>query len=252
MNSVLLTIAGLAPCVVGLAICVALLRRFHPEESFGNVGFTVFCGLLTVPVAILIAVVFDLFSGVFAGSLLAFETYDAFVVAGFAEECARGVLLRFRLGFRRQQASSSYCLICGAIVGLGFAMIENPGYCIDRGWSATWERAITSVPFHALAGSIVGYACGLSLFRKNLLWLLAGAACMTLLHGFNNFNWSAIYAGSDPGTSQELPKTGLAGLLVSGWPSNLATVFVCGVVVFLLARRFGYSAPRVTVSDVAS
>ena len=127
-------------------------------------------------------------------------------------------------------------------MGLGFAAFENTGYCITKGWSAVWERAITSVPFHALAGAIVGYAVGYSLTKRQPRWAFVGVAVTALLHGVNNFDLALLYDGSSSNGDHQLPTRGIEAILITGWPSMIGVVLMSLGLVLWLAFRCPFRA----------
>jgi RsiW-degrading membrane proteinase PrsW (M82 family) len=173
----------------------------------------------------------------FAHAPLAYGLYEAFVLAAIPEEVARFCVLRWWLGRTSQSLSGRRCLLLGALVGLGFAAIENVGFC-RHGWGTVLERSVTALPFHTLAAAIVGYYTGLSIQTRRLRWALLGVLITSGLHGINNFNWSYFFdTGPVEGMVIELPTEGLPALLITGWPSNLVTLAVALGLVFLLARR---------------
>jgi RsiW-degrading membrane proteinase PrsW (M82 family) len=237
MQFLLLALGGLFPIAVLLALCAWLLRRRQPPESYREIALCFALGLVSVVIAVLFALPLDAFTLSFAGRPLALGIYDALIVAGLPEELARYCVLRWRLGRRINDLDARLCLLLGALVGLGFAALENTAYCIGGDWSAVWGRAITSVPLHALSGAIVAYAVGYSLRKRQVVWSIMGVATTTLLHGINNFNFKLWYSGSSPSDDIELPTEGLGALLITGWPSNIAVVLLLSAIVTWLAYR---------------
>jgi RsiW-degrading membrane proteinase PrsW (M82 family) len=237
MEPLLLALGGLAPCGILLLIGITLLRQLKPPVSYCEIGSYFAFGLLSLVLAVAIALLFDVFTTQFLGHPNLFGLYDAFLVAAFPEEFSRYCILRWRLGKERNQLNSQRCLLFGAIVGIGFASIENTGYCVTHGWSAVWGRAITSVPLHACSGAIIGYAVGLSLRTRQLRWSLLGVVTTVILHGVNNFNFKLLYAGHSPDDDVELPTEGFGAFMITGWPSNIAVVLLLLGIVSWLALR---------------
>lgn len=246
MQILMLALGGLAPVAALVALCIHLLRRGQPAESYREIAICFALGLLSVVIAVCFALPLDLFTFGFAGRPLLLGLYDAFMVAALPEELARLCVLRWRLGRLRSSLDWQRSLLLGALVGLGFAAIENTAYCVGSGWSAVWGRAITSVPLHALSGAIIGYAVGYALHKRQWWWSILGVIVTTLLHGINNFNFKLWYAGSSPADDIALPTDGLGALLITGWPSNIAIVLTLVALVAWLALRPFRSAEAIS------
>lgn len=77
------------------------------------------------------------------------------------------------------------------IAGLGFAVLENLLYVLQRGIATGILRAVLAVPGHALFSGVMGYYIGKAKFEKtpwdarNLLWKGFGLA--VLYHGLYDF-----------------------------------------------------------------
>jgi RsiW-degrading membrane proteinase PrsW (M82 family) len=237
MESLLLAVGALAPVAILVGLCVSQLRSLQPPASARAIVLFFALGLLSVVVAILFALPLDLFTVGFAGRPTLFGVYDAFMVAALPEELARFCVMRWPMGRLRSVLTSQRSLLLGALVGLGFAALENTAYCVWGGWSAVWGRALTSVPLHALSSAVIGYAIGYSLDKRQVFWAILGVAVTTVLHGINNFNFKLWYSGSSPETDIALPTEGLGALLITGWPSNIAIVLLLLAAVVWLARR---------------
>lgn len=76
-------------------------------------------------------------------------------------------------------------LVYGVAASLGFAAIENWSYVYQDGVETALWRAISAVPFHAMAGAIMGYYFGLAHFlpNKRRPYLAMALLVPILLHG---------------------------------------------------------------------
>ncbi|MEM7041564.1 MAG: PrsW family glutamic-type intramembrane protease [Pseudomonadota bacterium] len=76
-------------------------------------------------------------------------------------------------------------LVYGVAASLGFAAIENWSYVYNSGLETALWRAVSAVPFHAMAGAIMGYYFGLAHFlpNKRAPYLTLALLVPFLLHG---------------------------------------------------------------------
>lgn len=76
-------------------------------------------------------------------------------------------------------------LVYGVAASLGFAAIENWTYVYEAGLETALWRAVSAVPFHAMAGAIMGYYFGLAHFisSKRRLYYARALLVPILLHG---------------------------------------------------------------------
>jgi PrsW family intramembrane metalloprotease len=131
----------------------------------------------------------------------------------------------------------------GAIVGLVFAATESPVYCMDGGWGAVGERAITSVPLHAFHGAIIGYAVGKALHQGRWVWIPTAIAITSLLHGWNNFSTALLYRETADGMST-IPTVGIGAILVTDWPKNIVLLIIQIGLTFLLGTVGAFGKSR--------
>ena len=112
----------------------------------------------------------------------------AFLCAAIPEQFFRLLVL---LGYCcRQDAFDEPMdgVIYGVTVALGFAVLENIFYVLDRGWTVALSRAFTAVPMHACLGALLGYYVGQAHRRPGRLGDLAyGLLVVVLLHGLYDF-----------------------------------------------------------------
>jgi len=76
-------------------------------------------------------------------------------------------------------------LVYGVAASLGFAAIENWSYVYQSGLETALWRAVSAVPFHGMAGAIMGYYFGLAHFvpNKRRPYLVLALLIPILLHG---------------------------------------------------------------------
>ena len=125
--------------------------------------------------------------------------FVAVVVAPITEECCKGfLLLMLWLFFRREINCVMDGLVYGAIIGFGFAAVENMGYFLavqhqdpESLPSIVVWRAFAFGPMHALWTGVTGVAVALARFQRNamlkFLFPLIGLASAILLHMAHNF-----------------------------------------------------------------
>lgn len=112
----------------------------------------------------------------------------AFLVAAFPEELMKllvltGLVLRHADVRRKQDI-----VALAAIVGLGFAAIENITYVVDAGaaWHKTaWIRAVAPMPSHLADGLVMGAALTFACLpgRSKLIWSAAALVLPVIAHG---------------------------------------------------------------------
>src|SRR4051812_7429421 len=82
--------------------------------------------------------------------------FESFVLAGFVEELAKAVVLFTAIYHWDEFDEPLDGVVYGVAVSLGFATLENVFYIaqsqagLDRGFTIVWQRALFSVPAHAL------------------------------------------------------------------------------------------------------
>ncbi|MGI9486027.1 MAG: PrsW family intramembrane metalloprotease [Geminicoccaceae bacterium] len=76
-------------------------------------------------------------------------------------------------------------LVYGVAASLGFAAIENWSYVYQAGLETALWRAVSAVPFHAMAGAIMGYYFGLAHFipNKRFPYYTLALVIPIMLHG---------------------------------------------------------------------
>lgn len=251
MELALLALGALIAPGFLLIACICFLRRLQPPESYWEIALCFAIGLLSgVVLVAALSWPLDQLTYRFAHAPVALGLYEAFIMAAIPEELSRFFVLRWRLSRMPSRLIASRCLLLGAVVGLGFASLENVGYCLDTGWTTVWERSITSIPFHALAGAIVGYFVGYSITTRNLNWSLLGVLITSTLHGVNNFDPQYFYLGNPSNnTDVDFPTHGIESIFITGWPQNIVICLLASGLVVWLARRGTFQA-RINVAEI--
>jgi RsiW-degrading membrane proteinase PrsW (M82 family) len=146
-------------------------------------------------------------------------------VAPFVEESAKGLgLLVVLFALRRQFDGVVDGIVYGAMIGLGFAAIENVGYygnAVSGGGAPGGVvsfalRGVVSPFAHSLFTAMTGIGCGIARERRRgaLSWSapVVGFAVAVLLHTF--WNGSALLTGLFFGDAWIFP---WAGAYALGW-----------------------------------
>jgi RsiW-degrading membrane proteinase PrsW (M82 family) len=144
--------------------------------------------------------------------------FESFVLAGLVEETAKAVVLFAAIYHWDEFDEPLDGVVYGVAVSLGFATLENVLYIaqaqaqalaqngLDRGFTIVWQRALFSVPAHALFGGAMGYYAGKTKFDRSnprALWrdralclivpiLFHGAYNYALHHRLDGRVWAAV------------------------------------------------------------
>ena len=124
--------------------------------------------------------------------------FESLVLSGVIEETAKAVVLFTSIYHWDEFDEPLDGVVYGVAVSLGFATLENVLYIanaqagFDRGFTVVWQRALFSVPAHALFGGAMGFYAGKSKFdRSNRTALLIDRICCLLVpvlfHGAYNY-----------------------------------------------------------------
>lgn len=162
---------------------------------------------------------------------------QAFLDAAIPEELLKFAVLMGFCARHRAFDEPMDGVVYGAVVALGFATLENVIYVLFGGWTVAVMRALTTVPFHAFLGAVLGYYVGLARFRGRSTWLVwRGLLVVILAHGLYDFPLLALRdlaerSASDPA---QLPPLGLVILLFA---VSLAMLLVSGIWTVRCVRR---------------
>jgi RsiW-degrading membrane proteinase PrsW (M82 family) len=124
--------------------------------------------------------------------------FESFVLAGYIEESAKAIVLFTAIYHWDEFDEPLDGVVYGVAVSLGFATLENIFYIaqaqngLDRAMTIVWQRALFSVPAHALFGGAMGFYAGKSKFdRSNPAALWRDRVCSVLVpilfHGAYNY-----------------------------------------------------------------
>jgi RsiW-degrading membrane proteinase PrsW (M82 family) len=124
--------------------------------------------------------------------------FESFVLAGYIEESAKAIVLFTAIYHWDEFDEPLDGVVYGVAVSLGFATLENVFYIaqaqngFDRGLTIVWQRALFSVPAHALFGGAMGFYAGKSKFDRThpaALWRdrVFSLLVPILFHGVYNY-----------------------------------------------------------------
>ncbi len=174
------------------------LHDAYPEPS-RQIWRTFFLGALTiVPVLLLTYPMFKIVP--IPENPFARGVVISFLFAAIPEELFKLlVLTRFSMRHRTFDEPMDG-IVYGAVVGQGFAALENVLYSVSGGAGLAISRAFTAVPAHAVMGVIMGHYIGRARFetenRGKLIF--TGFACAMLVHGLYDTPLIAIQGFLDP------------------------------------------------------
>lgn len=238
MEKLGIAIAALCPCLVFLVIFIFATRKCIPTIAYRE---TILCFSLGV-LSCIPLLLWQLLVGHWERSWhqypVAFALYGAFIMAALPEEFCRYLILRWRLSRLSTSVDLKNCLLLGCIVGLGLGTIEHLVYCYSEGWQACWERLLTAVLIHTMAGAIVGYFVGLSIIKRNVYWGLFGIVITITLHSIHNFLMTYLYEHSQSSFADGLY-----------WPIRILIELIYVVLVVLLFRKARKAAQLVAPAN---
>lgn len=181
----LLLALALAP---GAAISLYIyLKDKHEREPLGLLLMSFFYGVLSVFVTFLISWPLEM---IVLNKQSAAELFaDAFFKVALVEEFSKFVFIRFIL-FRNRNFNEPFDgIVYAAMVGMGFATLENILYVYQYGVPTGILRMFTAVPAHACFAILMGYYLGRAKFskEKNLYFTLLALISATVFHGLYDY-----------------------------------------------------------------
>ena len=184
MDTLLLLVLALLPGFL-LLYFILFMDRKEKEPLALVTKIMVLGAFSVVPVAI--AEHFLALLPIYGGGKLLNALTTAFIQVAWVEELAKlGVVMLFAWHNKNFNEENDGIVYVGASA-LGFAMLENIFYVLDRGITVGIMRSITAIPLHTFSGVIMGYYVGLAKFsptgkkvKKNLI---KGFVLAYLLHG---------------------------------------------------------------------
>lgn len=120
--------------------------------------------------------------------------YNAFIESAFLEEMCKWIAVLF-ITWRNKEFNYKFdAIVYCVFVSLGFAFVENVGYCFNYGITTSLLRAIIAVPGHAFFAIYMGYYLGIakSYFSKKnkedgFIYIGYSMLVPILLHGIYNY-----------------------------------------------------------------
>ena len=112
---------------------------------------------------------------------------NSLLLVALPEELLKLLILLAIAGRRKLFSDPADGLAYGAMVALGFAVLENIVFVANGGLNVAMMRSVTAVPAHAVYGAVLGYyvARASRLRRRSLIWLgLAGAVVLHTAYDF--------------------------------------------------------------------
>lgn len=181
----LLLALALAP---GAAISLYIyLKDKHEREPLGLLLISFFYGALSVFVTLLISMPLEI---IVINKQSAAELFaDAFFKVALVEEFSKFAFIRFIL-FRNKNFNEPFDgIVYAAMVGMGFATLENIIYVYQYGMATGILRMFTAVPAHACFAILMGYYLGRAKFskEKNLYFTLLALISATVFHGLYDY-----------------------------------------------------------------
>lgn len=244
MEKTFVLLTAFIPCLIFYGIIHRQLRHCNPALTFRLSTWYFGLGVLcVVPVSIwgMSISIWAKGSVLFYDRYLLYHLFNVVMLEALPEELARWLILRWRLPHLPLPVNLTTYLLLGSLVGLGFGTIEHLGFCYIDGWHACWERIITSVPYHTMAGAILGYFVGTSILTKRISTGLIGLAITVPLHAFNNFNLRTVLENHANDVAAVPPMESTRNLieeiLISHWPSNLFVTFTVTILALMLYRK---------------
>jgi RsiW-degrading membrane proteinase PrsW (M82 family) len=161
MEPLLLLVLAIAP---GAALLLFILRMDRLEaEPMGFLLKITALGAASCVPAIIVEMILGALPIFKAGGWTGAILVSFVQVAPIEELCKLGVVLLFVWKHRNFNEENDGIVYVGASA-LGFAMMENVFYVLDKGFATGVARALTALPLHCFTGVIMGYFVGLAKF----------------------------------------------------------------------------------------
>jgi len=184
LNTLLITII---PSIL-ILLYFFLSDKFKEPKS--TIAIVFFLGILIcLPAGIINTFVHDNFKDVFSERLT-----SSFLGPAWCEELLKFIILYFIVLRRNEFNEPMDGIVYGVTVSLGFATFENYEYVFH--WAEVWKidpaqmaiwRSYSAVPFHGLAGCIMGFYFGKYAFTAERKYLFLSLLLPFIVHGFYNF-----------------------------------------------------------------
>jgi len=177
-----------APAAIGLFYIY--IRDKYEKEPFNLLIVSVIFGIIIAVPIVHVGNVLMIFMP--TGGMLLEAFYLSFVTSAFVEEFFKYIVLYFLVWRNRNLNEKFDGIVYAVFISLGFASIENIMYVFSEdlgGTTTAINRAIFSIPAHALFGVVMGYHFTMSKFEKNkkTRHFILAFTVPWLLHAVYNF-----------------------------------------------------------------
>jgi RsiW-degrading membrane proteinase PrsW (M82 family) len=185
LTILIIFLVAIAPCAFWLWL-IYRWDKYKPEPK-GLIIRTFIIGMvIAIPVAFIESTLYP--NAPQGPTSVQSAAYLAFVVAGFTEELAKFLVVRWSVYKSPHFEEPSDGLIYAAAAALGFASLENVIYVLQFGWQVILVRGLLSNLAHVLFSSLWGYPLALSklgMVPKRYTWI--GLAAAMIAHGIFDF-----------------------------------------------------------------
>ncbi len=178
---------------IAIALYIYYFDKWEPEPAQLALKCFFMGALSTLPVLLygeLINMAYDLPED--PGFIVALPAWKkalyTFLYVAFLEESAKFLFLK-EFAYNHREFNEPFDgIVYGAMIGCGFATVENIFYVFERGAPTGFSRLFTAVPMHAFSGILMGYFLGRAKFQADPFPDLGkGLLYAVLLHGAYNF-----------------------------------------------------------------
>ena len=148
-------------------------------------------GIISTIPAIILELLVDNLKFLFSWSAVAFNFFEAFIVAALCEELIKFFVVKLTVYKNTVFDETADGVVYTIAASLGFACLENVLYVMGGNLVVALVRAFTAVPLHAIASGIMGYYIGKAKFsgsreEENKL-IRKGLLIAVLIHGYYDF-----------------------------------------------------------------
>ncbi len=181
MNILFLLAIATAPGVaIGLYI---YLKDKHEREPIGLLIKAFIYGMLSIILTLIISIPISSVIPIDKQSL-GEQAIHAFLLVALIEEFSKFIFVRGVL-YRDKNFNEPFDgIVYSAMVGMGFATLENILYVVDGGMGTALLRMFTAVPAHASFAVLMGYFLGKAKFEhKRGYYAIFALGSAAILHG---------------------------------------------------------------------
>jgi RsiW-degrading membrane proteinase PrsW (M82 family) len=185
LNILIIFLIAIAPCAFWLWL-IYRWDKYKPEPKRLVIRTFIIGMVIAVPVAFIESILYP--NAPQNTASIQSAAYLAFVVAGFTEELAKFLVVRWSVYKSTHFEEPSDGLIYSAAAALGFASLENLVYALQFGWQVILVRGLLSNLAHVLFSSLWGYPLALGklgMIQKRYTWI--GLIAAMIAHGIFDF-----------------------------------------------------------------